>query len=88
MNVVIDPAVAAATNRDALRRIRIAARRGIACRLTAGHVMIIAADLDAWRGHGLDTLAEQRIRRADADFRGARLTAGECRDIVAGDAPP
>ena len=83
MKVALDPALVDGTNRDALRRIRAAARRGWSCRLPSGSVMVIAADLDAWRERGLDAGAERRIRHAGADARGVRLTVEECRDIVA-----
>ena len=82
MKVAIAPAVVESTNCDALRRIRAAARRGWRCRLRAGHVLVIAADIAAWRERGLGGYAERRIRLA-ADARcGVRLSAEECRDIV------
>ena len=83
MKVAISPTVVDNVTRDALRRIRAAARRGWSCRLPSGSVMVIAAGVDAWRERGLDAGAERRILRADAGRRGVRLTVEECRGIVA-----
>ena len=86
MNVALDRGLVHSTNRDAMRRIRAAARRGWSCRLPAGTVMVIAADLDAWRARGLDPGAERRIRLAGAGCCGVRLSVDECRDIVRAEA--
>ena len=70
---------------EALRRIRCAARRGWSCRLRLCHVLAIAARLDDWLAGGLRGAGASRIRRARLELRGARLTAGECRDIAGQD---
>lgn len=81
MKVAIAAAVVGSVTSDALRRIRGAARRGRLCQLGAGHVMVIAADVAAWRKRGLGMPGERRIRIAADAGRGARLSADECRGI-------
>lgn len=87
MTVTLAPALVDSTNRDTLRRIRAAWMRGWTCRLPAGFVTVMAADIDAWRGRGLTERAATRVTRAASDRRGVRLSPYECRRIVAeGDA--
>ena len=68
--------------RDALRRIRSAARRGWSCRLKVYHAAAILHRVDEWAARGLRGAAAVRIRAAHRDMRGVRLTVDECRDIT------
>ena len=68
--------------RDALRRIRAAARRGWGCRLRFPHVAaIVRAEREWWETMGLDGAAMVRITAAHRDLRGVRLTVDECRAV-------
>ena len=77
-----------AATRDAIERLRSAARQGWSCGLKHYHCHAIALDRPRWVADlDMPTSLHARIERAAHAGRGVRLSADEVRGLRLGDAP-